>query len=79
MFSGRLLDRFGAQAVYGRPLGYGEMHRILWAEQFLSAHTARGQALNWATWAKENPEVNEMLADAHEAYREYYGITDDGG
>ena len=63
--AGRLIDRFGAPAVYGRPLGYEEMRRILLAENV--EHVCRkwkdkGAAKYFAehpdelktlTWAKE--------------------------
>lgn len=36
----RLIDRFGAQAVYGRPMSFKEMRRILHAEYLVSIKRA---------------------------------------
>lgn len=38
--AGRLVDRFGAQAVYGRPMSMKEMRRIVNAEYLERLHRA---------------------------------------
>ena len=64
LIAGRLVDRFGAAAVYGRPLGYGELKRMLTAENIVNAYRARDASANWAQWATENPELNRLLNEA---------------
>lgn len=59
--AGRLVDRFGAQAVYGRPLGYGEMQSILAAETVVGLHREMKASGNWAEWAAKNQEGSRYL------------------
>jgi hypothetical protein len=61
------IDRFGAQAVYGRPLGAGEMRRMSLVENIVNAYRARERSDNWAAWAKEHPRDSELLAQAAKA------------
>lgn len=65
--AGKLIDRFGAPAVYGRPLGYGEMRRIMAVESIVNAYQARARSSDWAKWASENPEHNKALIAAMKA------------
>ena len=58
------IDRFGAQAVMGRNLGYLELRHMVLAENVLNAYNNRAKSQEWATWAKENPEQAELLAEA---------------
>ena len=68
--AGRLIERFGVQAVYGRPLGYGEMRRISIAEsiardyQHRSNYRDKNGAENWSEWAARFPEMNARLIAA---------------
>jgi hypothetical protein len=65
--AGRLIDRFGAQAVYGRPLSYGEMHRILLAENV--EHVCRKWLDKGAgKYFTENPATQSLLTWAKKAY-----------
>ncbi len=57
------IDRFGAQAIYGRPLGYGEMRRMIVAENVVKWHKERSVAENWAAWANENHDKAALLAE----------------
>lgn len=58
------IDRFGAQAVIGRPLGYGEIQRMLSAEAIVKAYHERSRAASWATWERDNPDRAKQLNEA---------------
>lgn len=47
--AGRMVNRYGAQAVYGRPLGVREMRRISLAERIEGAcrHWLEPNAAEW--------------------------------
>ena len=60
------IDRFGASEVLGRPLGAGEIRRMRLAENVVAAYRSRQNSTNWATWAKENPDMNHLLITAME-------------
>ena len=65
---GKLIDRFGAQAVMGRSyLGYGEISRILYVERVVHAHQQRDASENWVAWAQANPDSNHLLIEAQKA------------
>lgn len=60
----RLIDRFGAQVVFGRPMGYEELQRIMWAENanaIYRAYIGRQASNNWAEWAQKYPRENAAL------------------
>jgi len=61
------IDRFGAQAVFGRPLGAGEMRRMMIAETIVNLYRARAAAENWAAWETANPELAALLNAALKA------------
>jgi len=62
------IERYGAQAVMGRPyLGAAEIRRMTAADNVLRAYRSResyrdeeGQE-NWAEWARKYPELNRLL------------------
>lgn len=58
------IDRFGAQAVMGRNLGYKEMQHMVLAENVVKAYEDRNKSKSWASWAKEHPEKAQLLAEA---------------
>lgn len=64
MQTGQYIDRFGAQAVFGRPLFLHEMKEIIIAENIEAAHKARTQSGDWAKWTSENPVLAELLNKA---------------
>jgi hypothetical protein len=64
--AGRLINRFGAQAVYGRALGYGEMRRILLAEN-VERVAQRFLAKDSAKWFQAHPNDLKLLTWAKEA------------
>jgi hypothetical protein len=57
----RYVDRFGAQAVFGRTPGAGELKSMIIAENIVNAYNSRANAGNWAEWAGENPDLNAWL------------------
>lgn len=61
------MDRFGAQAVYGRNLGAGEIRRMITAENTIQAYRDRERAENWAQWAHDNRAAAGLLARAAKA------------
>jgi len=63
----REIDRFGAQAVFGRPLGAGEMRRMMIAETIVNLYHARAAAENWAAWETANPGLAALLNAALKA------------
>jgi hypothetical protein len=48
----------------GRPLGAGEMRRMIFTENLVIAHELRQNSKDWSAWAKDNPEWNRMLIQA---------------
>ena len=62
---GRLIDRFGVQAVMNRPyLGAGEINRILAAERVERANAEKEKHEDWSEYAKRNTDDAELLAYA---------------
>lgn len=74
---GRLIDRFGVQAVMNRSyLGAGEINRILAAERVERLLSDKEHQKNWAAWAEKNPEDAEYLTRAMMAAKEE-GLLDE--
>ena len=63
---GLTVSRFGAQSVFGRVIGAGEIRRIAMAERIVRAYREREQAENWAKWVENNPHDAELLSIAAE-------------
>jgi len=61
---GRLIDRFGAQAVMGRALGAKEIKRIMAAEYIVKAYESMTKAENYAAWVSEHPREAGALGEA---------------
>lgn len=61
------IERFGVSAVYGRSfLSYGEIQRMMVAENIVQAYLSRKAAqngTNWAKWAAENPRADDLLKE----------------
>lgn len=71
---GRLIDRFGVQAVMNRPyLGIGEINRIVTAErimrlsQSVTEYRDNEGNINWVKWAQDDPKGAADLAEAQKA------------
>jgi hypothetical protein len=59
------IDRFGLEAITGRKqFFYGELRRMIYAENIITAYKSRAQSNDWAKWIKDNPTAAEMLAEA---------------
>ena len=64
------VDRFGAQAVFGRVLGVVEMRRMAMARQICDFYYARDRyrdgdgKKNWVEWSDQNSEASEILMKA---------------
>lgn len=61
------VDRFGAQAVFGRTLGAGEIRRMMVAENIVNCFRARTASSNWAAWETENKAEAKLLQVALKA------------
>lgn len=58
------IDRFGLEAITGRRQFYfGELRRLIIAENIVNAYRGRSRADSWAAWANENPGMAELLAE----------------
>ena len=55
------VDRFGAEAVYGRTPGAKELKAMVLAENVVNAYKSREQSGDWAAWARENSSLNKLL------------------
>ena len=59
------IERFGFEAVTGRKVFYfGEIRRLIHAENIVNAFRSSKQSTNWAEWSKTNPQLAELLAEA---------------
>lgn len=62
------INKYGVEAVMGRPLGHHEVICLNTAEAIVSAYKERAQAKDWVTWGQENPVshlLNEAMRLAH--------------
>jgi hypothetical protein len=50
--------------VLGRAIGYGEIQRMITAENIMRAYGERRAAENWAAWAEEHPDDAALLNEA---------------
>jgi hypothetical protein len=64
----RSIDRYGAQAVFGRTLSFHEVRMMTLADNIANAHYERQRSENWAEWAEKNRGKNELLVAAGKLY-----------
>lgn len=57
------IQHYGAEAVFGRPLGYGEMRRMTLAENIVADFEARRKSGNWVSWEIEHPDEADLLKE----------------
>jgi hypothetical protein len=57
----RMIDRFGAGAVFGRTLKRGEMRRMVISERIVSAYGAMSAAEDLDGWIKAHPEEWKLI------------------
>ena len=63
------IDRFGLEAVTGRRVFYyGEIRRLIYAENVVNAYASRAQSKNWAEWTASNSRLSNILAEAEQLY-----------
>lgn len=61
------IDRFGIEAITGRKQFYfGELRRMIHAENIVTSYRSRAQSKNWAAWVRDNPVMSDILVDAEE-------------
>jgi hypothetical protein len=59
------IDRFGLEAITGRRQFYfGELRRLVVAENIVNAYQSRAKSQSWAAWANENKVMSSLLNDA---------------
>lgn len=57
-----LIDRFGIKAILGRDVFYfGELQKMLAAENIHYAYHTRKRAKSWAEFANDHPKLNKIL------------------
>ena len=58
------IERFGLEAITGRKqFFFGELRRMIAAENIVNAYNSRAAAENWAEWTQKNPMLARILAD----------------
>lgn len=57
----RMVDRFGAQAVFGRTLKRGEMRRMATVERIVEGYQAMTSAKNQDDWIKAHPDEWKLI------------------
>lgn len=65
------IQKYGAQAIYGRTLGRMEIKRMTASENILNLFKERSKSVNWAAWSTSNPAEARMLEAAAQIAREY--------
>ena len=58
------VQRFGAWAVYGRPLTANEMRQMALAIDLEAAYKSRAKSESYAAWAQKNPGPARLLGEA---------------
>jgi hypothetical protein len=66
-----LIDRFGVEAIKNRKyLNSKEVRSMLLTENVVNAYKSRKESENWAKWADDNREAQEMLEYARKQAEE---------
>ena len=60
----RSIDRYGVNAIYGRPLSFHEIRMMTLADSVVNAYREREKSDNWGAWTDMNPDKAELLAEA---------------
>jgi len=56
------IDRFGVEAVTGsKILSFGDVRRMITAENIVEAYRDRKRSGNWGEWAEKNPSAALLL------------------
>lgn len=65
------VSKYGAEAVFGRPLTARDMRDMDTAEKaayIIRMYHEREMSENWAEWAQRHSAINEVLMKLHEDY-----------
>ena len=63
----RYVDRFGADAVFGRPVGAGELRSMVISENVVNAYNMRKDykdeegKVDWVAFADDHPDMSALL------------------
>ena len=63
------LDRFGVDAVMGRPLYAGEIYQMRAVENIVRWYRERQASNNFAAWAMENRDKADILGRAEKEWQ----------
>ncbi len=63
----RLCDRFGTQAIFGRPFRAREVIAFQTVEAILKGYASRATSTDWVQWATANKELNALLIRAQQS------------
>ena len=66
----RSVERYGAQAVFGRILSFHELRMMTLSDNVVNAYNERQRSDNWAQWAEANHGKARLLAEAGRLYDE---------
>jgi len=66
----RTVDKYGAQAVFGRILSFHEIRMMTLSDNVVTAYMERARSENWAQWAEANPGRARLLNTAGMLYEE---------
>lgn len=58
------MDRFGAQAIFGRALSASEVKGMILADNVVNAYNEKHKSTDWTVWESENPERARLLNEA---------------
>jgi hypothetical protein len=66
----RAVEKYGAQAIFGRMLSFQEVRSMGLAENIVNAYGERKKSDNWAEWSENNPSKARLLNTAGKLYDE---------
>jgi hypothetical protein len=58
-----MIDRYGAQSIYGRVLGVGEVRRMQLAARVVNVYLGLHASADWGKWQEQYP--NDMAFLQH--------------
>ena len=59
-----MVEKYGAQSVYGRTLSANEISRMEYADMMVNIFESRKNSNNWAAWVTEHPLWVDRLNEA---------------
>jgi len=65
------INKYGVEAVMGRPLYHHEILAMNTAERIVRAYNGRFASGDWAKWAQENKGESALLNEAMQIARAY--------